>query len=1520
MPTKFVQFLSSIVVLCCLLSVDNTQARSQFGTNALLEGKLSQSTVTSIVEDKYGFLWIGTADGLNRFDGYSVKVFNKQNSKLPNTRIMDLDIDQRGDLWIATQNGLALFQQNTGTIINFYHNAQEPFSIADNFVSSLAIDPKGGVWVGTYSGPSYYDPEINGFSTLPIMQSRRVPADLSEVANIIVDSQQRVWLVTTQGDLALYNPGLKQFEIIENKKFGNLGNVISLVETPDSNLWLLSTTVGLVEFDVESKQFISKKNTEIGLKSNGLTLNSLYFDHEQRLWIGTQSQGIYTLKDGRVVNHHIYGKPGAVGSNNINVLYQDSSEILWVGSSFYLNKINPHAINFVHLDHKYSETGTLKGDVIFSLLASSYDTLLVGGDFSGLTVLKNTAQGMESVDINLPQQLEGESINKLLEIGAGRHWLIAENSVWKFDELNLSFELIYQTTQPSDYLITATYDGEYLWIGTKQGLWRLNKDNSVKKYNLMDINYEKGNRINVLLQDDNPDYLWIGSDSGVYRFSKSSGSFISLGGLFTDLPPEAEDAIYALIIDEESRLWVGTFGNGLIVVDLISQQHTILNNAVSSLHETVYSLLKDDSNTIWAGTGGGLYRISTDDFSMTEFSITEGQPIIEFNAGAMAKGRQGNLFFGGMNGVIYFNPQDYTKDEKAPAPVITDILVNNHSIVVDEEYRKRLSKPANIADKVVIYPEDTAVSFNFSGFNYKDPWSNRFRYKLEGYDEKWTETDAQSRRVTYTNLRPGNYEFKVNAANKDGLWSEQPATIMVEVKTLALLSPLAYTAYGFILGLVILAFSYLIWARMRERQSAATQLAESEERLKLSLWGSGDELWDWRVDTGALHLSNEWPYDFPRDGIRSGYSMANSNIHPNDLPYVKQALNAHLSGKSLHFESTYRISNERGGWIWVLDRGKVVVRDDEKKPLRMAGTLKNISDLKDTEQQLSMVVKSFDNISDAVWILDESYSYIAINKAYTKITGYESEEVIGHPIHESSIVNAPESFADELKDILINEGSWSGELEAIRKNGQPYPIEINIDVVQDGDGNIINYVGVFSDITFRKKAEKELRRLATVDQLTGLRNRNSFKQRFEELLASSSEQDQHALLFIDLDNFKRINDSLGHGIGDELLTSVAQALLKITEDNHGIVARLGGDEFTVVLANVETWSQPAKYAQTILEFFAKPLSLSNAEVVVSPSIGIVMYPENGESAEELLKNADMAMYYAKKKGKNTYQFYTRQMNEQAQLRINLESELRQAIDKDEFVVFYQPKVCLKSGAITSMEALVRWRNPNRGLVMPGEFIPLAEEAGYIIPISQKVIEKTCLQLRDWKNRGIYEGKIAVNLSAVQFYHENLWETVKNALHIAKIEATSLEFEITEGMVMQDLAHSIQQMRTLKEMGISLSLDDFGVGYSSLGNLKDFPIDILKIDRSFVWDLEDSERDRKLVASIVTLAHNLGIRVVAEGVETRAQVEALREMECEEIQGYIFSKPVLPGEMEAMLTNDGLTLDKVLQELEEEEED
>ena len=1508
------QLLIFLIILSSLFAGYDVLATQQRLKPISIEEQLSQSVVTAVVEDKQGFLWIGTEDGLNRFDGYKVKIFNKHNSNLSHNSINDLLIDNNGDLWIATENGVNLFQQETGKIINYNHNPIEPFSVADDYVVSLAKDDKGGIWVGTYNGPSYFDPTLQGFKTFPLMINRRINASVKEVRKILVDNQQVVWLITTRGELARFHPTRARFELVKDIETEPLGIVRDISISPQETLWISAADHGIVEYNPKSNSFEPISFKEMGLDLKELHPTDILFDNTS-LWIGTVKDGLFSINlSDNSYHQYQYGLPGASNSDRINDLFKDSSGIIWVGTSAYLNKINPNSIIFNHLYYEPEQKISLVDNSSFSLLATNNNYLLVGGEAGGVSTFKyNESQLLAPVEVLIPEELAQESVTSMIEVDYNLIWIVTFTDIWAYDLEQQSIKKITGLNPTKQEFLSALKIGENIWLGTSNGLWQLDKKANVKKYKIIDLDFHRDNRINVI-KADGTNGLWVGTESGVFNYEFSRQKFIPLSQIIEDTPDTLQDTVMSLSLDDRNRLWVGTYGNGLVVIDFVEKNSRSFNSTTSGLHNTIYSIEKDRNNFLWLATGKGLFRIDPKDFSVSHFSLSEDQPIIEFNSTSSTIDKYGNLYFGGVNGVVYFKGETYQTDRRAPLPVITEVTVNNDNVVVGEEKYPRLEKPINLAKKVVFYPQDTAISFEFSGLNFIDSRNNRYRYFLQGYDEKWTETDARSRKATYTNLQPDTYTFRVNASNKDGVWSEQEATIEVVVKTGTWQSPLAYAVYGFVLGLIILAFSYLAWTRARERRLAAYQLAQSEERLKLSLWGSGDELWDWQIVSGALHLSNEWQYDFPRDGIRSGYSMANSNIHHNDLPYVRQSLHSHLSGKSRHYESTYRISDENGGWVWVLDRGKVVSRDENNKALRMAGTLKNITELKNTEQQLSMIVKSFDNISDAVWILDEDFTYIAVNKAFTHITGFAEEEVIGKIMKVNAIQQVTDEYFDDLRDNLNSNSRWHGELDAIRKSGQVYPIEINIDVVRDNDGNILNYVGVFSDITFRKKAEKELLRLATVDQLTGLKNRTSFRQQIEKIISKSKKNSQHALLFIDLDNFKRINDSLGHGIGDELLTNVAQILEEIEQKNKGVVARLGGDEFTILLQDVETWNQPAKVAQAILERFSRPLILSTAEVVVSPSIGIVMYPENGDNAEDLLKNADTAMYYAKKKGKNTYQFYTKQMNEQAKMRLTLESELRQAIEKDEFVVFYQPKISLQTGDITGLEALIRWRNPNRGLVLPNEFIPLAEEVGFIIPISQKVIEKTCLQIRDWQNRGLFKGKVAVNLSAIQFYHENLWETVKNALHIAKIKADSLEFEITEGMVMEDLSHSIQQMRTLQEMGISLALDDFGVGYSSLGNLKDFPINTLKIDRSFVWDLEESERDRNLVSSIITLAHNLDIKVVAEGVENAYQASLLKEMGCEEIQGFLFSKPVPPWEIESMLLNPKVDLKDLFEDI------
>ncbi len=447
----------------------------------------------------------------------------------------------------------------------------------------------------------------------------------------------------------------------------------------------------------------------------------------------------------------------------------------------------------------------------------------------------------------------------------------------------------------------------------------------------------------------------------------------------------------------------------------------------------------------------------------------------------------------------------------------------------------------------------------------------------------------------------------------------------------------------------------------------------------------------------------------------------------------------------------------------------------------------------------------------------------------------------------------------------------------------------------------------------RKQAEERIRHLAHYDELTGLANRSMFSQRLSHALAQARRNGiQLAVLFIDLDRFKKINDTLGHEAGDSVLKEVAERLQGCLRESD-TVGRLGGDEFVALLEGIPQSMHCAEVAQKILAAVARPFAFDTQEFHLTASIGISTYPADSEDVQSLLKNADVAMYRAKELGKNNFQFYSAQMNIHTLERLALESSLRGALERNEFVLHYQPKIDIRSGRIIGMEALVRWQHPTKGLIPPMQFIPLAEETGLIVPIGEWVLRTACARNKSWQEQGLPPLRIAVNLSARQFAHENLLQDVARVLNETGLDAAFLELEITESMVMHDPEHAIELLNKLKAMGISISIDDFGTGYSSLSYLKRFPIDSVKIDRSFIKDLPLDGDDAAITQAIIAMAHGLKLKVIAEGAETGEQLSFLRAHKCDEMQGYYFSKP-LPEHEFILLVQNSIAAGAVLHRL------
>ena len=551
------------------------------------------------------------------------------------------------------------------------------------------------------------------------------------------------------------------------------------------------------------------------------------------------------------------------------------------------------------------------------------------------------------------------------------------------------------------------------------------------------------------------------------------------------------------------------------------------------------------------------------------------------------------------------------------------------------------------------------------------------------------------------------------------------------------------------------------------------------------------------------------------------------------------------------------------------------------------------------KNQLSMSARIFESSLDGIVVTDPETVIQMVNPAVFEITGYSPAEMIGRKTNMMQSHRHDRKFYQKMWDNLEKDGNWSGEIWNRKKNGEIYPQWLSITVIRDLWGRVTNYVGVFHDMSEMKRQQDELKYQASHDALTDLPNRHFFQYRLTDSMANASRHDEMlAILLLDLDNFKHVNDSLGHTTGDKLLQEVASRLIRRLGE-RGFVSRLGGDEFGILLENVENEEGAVKVAGLIYESLSRPFHLQTHDFFLTVSIGITFFPGDGHNPETLLKNSDMAMFRAKKRGGNSYEIFTPAMDREVTRRLTLESNLRRAIERDELMVYYQPKLDLVSGRIVSMEALVRWLKPDEGIISPAEFIPLAEKTGLILPLGKWVLQTAARQTKKWWDAG-YRLRVAVNLSPRQFQEENLLETVRVVLAETGLPPTGLELEITESVVMENEEVSLGLMAKMSAMGLHLALDDFGTGYSSLRYLKQFPINTLKIDKSFVDNVPGDDGSVAITSAIISMAKSLKMQVVAEGVETEEQLSFLRQLVCDEMQGYLFSPPVPAEKFSVML--------------------
>lgn len=720
---------------------------------------------------------------------------------------------------------------------------------------------------------------------------------------------------------------------------------------------------------------------------------------------------------------------------------------------------------------------------------------------------------------------------------------------------------------------------------------------------------------------------------------------------------------------------------------------------------------------------------------------------------------------------------------------------------------------------------------------------------------------------------------------------KQGAFIYYQQAALALIFTALMTIVSFLLMQSLYRKHQLTKLVTLKTQDLQTQLERHRSFIAASNTGS----WEYDQNTGQLSCSPEYlsmlGYE-PEELTEKDCNLEQlwtELLHPADKAAATQVFADYLKrhDHSL-YENQFRLRHKDGHWVWILSRGRSINSNGQQR--FMVGTHIDITARKQSELNTQLLARLFEQSSEGLLITNAAQEIVQVNKAFCEISGYQRAEVIGKDPRLLNSGRHDKNFYRAMWQAIDRQGSWKGEIWNRRKDGSIFPEWLSISKIENPDTAETFYIGLFRDISQYKEDEEQIRFLAQFDPLTKLPNRSLLLERTEQAIAHAKlTQNSLAMLFIDVDRFKQINDSLGHQIGDQLLIKIAHRLTNLCQEEDTL-CRLNSDEFVLLQLSADI-EKATTLAERILPAMLKPYKVAGHELVLSVSVGIALYPQDGHTFHEVYKHADIAMYRAKQLGRNTYCFFTTNMQEYHARHLLLENALRRAIEHGELSLVYQPQYSLTTHTLTGFEALLRWQHPELGFISPAEFIPLAETSGLMLPLGEWVISTALTQLATWQQHGYNHLVLAINLSPLQFRQPDLLPLLQEQLHKLHIPATNIELEITESAMMDDPVQAEALIEQFHRIGINVAIDDFGTGYSSLSYLKRFALNKLKIDQSFIRDILDDADDRAIVNAIINMAKSLELKTIAEGVETAAQQQLLQEMGCDDIQGYFYSKPL-----------------------------
>ncbi|WP_282166438.1 EAL domain-containing protein [Shewanella japonica] len=1458
---QFLSFIFLTILFCNQASAVNVVQRLFNAQDGLIN-----YSINDITFDDYGYVWLATQQGLYRVSSSAIRRIDQPNSAdaLSYQNIKLLIKVGKNHLLLNSNFSLTLYDISTNQFSDLLIDS--PDSFYNDPISGYTRLANGSVVLLTNAGRVLLlDNEslqltllhsldenvawnsIHQWADNTFLYSNSLAIELRDaqgallsqidwdikntfIRGLFIDSKDDIWVYSNKG-LFLVDIDKKTINRMAIAPF----NIHQLVEDKQGSLWM-STTSGLFSWQPHTDEIKSYKE-ELKRDADIDYIDDVAVDQHGLIWLGGSGEGL---------------------------------ALLALKPDFLLDYFNKAS--------KYK----LVDEMIWSVFAQG-DKLWLGGD-GGLNIVdKQTV----SSSLHLPNGFQAsDSVYSLSELESQYVSLATTNGVFVYDK-DTNNEVDFSTFAPnSDGLrgsqLFTSYndpliDGR-IWWGTfdKVHYWQPGLTD-IKQISIFNEG-ERNTRTSISsVYRDDENTLWVGGDKYL-GYLTNQNQLNSLSDILVREYPNA--SVNNINQVDDDTLWLGTYQEGLLRFNTKTHDIESMNKLWGLDCSTVYFIQQTDRYNL-IGCESILIRHDPLKDAVDVFSVNDGFTASEFNEAASFYDPKAGLYIGSPDGAMLVDVDKLEHRSQSH-----DISLESISVFYDDQTELYL-----LPDSFnTVRPDAKLISFQMTTFDYIDtaPISIKYRLVLDGSAKKpnYILLEGQTQ-VNIADLNAGVYTLEL-LHKQQGIWSTEPFQFQFKVNEYWWASQ--WFKMLVLLIVLLTAFTSVVLRQKQVRRvlKINTALRESEDKLRQSLRGSDSDLWEWNSHSNSILFEN-------KAGILGAKSQL-SYLVP-DLPIIdedKEGVTRHwmdlLKGKQESIDIEFRYTRAAGILGWLRIRGRAVkVNDETGQVEKVAGIYTEVTEQRELQSEIDLLAKAFENTSEGMLILDAKKHIKVINAAANNLVGAEEEQLIGQPFESLLHKSNPENDIDVLK---LVEGIWNGELTFIRQPNDKFPVWANISVMTDKHQVIQHYVVVFSDITLRKQNELNLRNLANNDVLTGLSNRSMFNRQLARITSGAHNANERlALLFLDLDRFKHVNDSYGHSMGDALLVEAAKRIQRSVGSEH-LVCRFGGDEFVILLRQVESIDEINLVAEKVLKQIAAPFRLFSREFFVSTSIGISMWPEDTLDPETLIKNADLAMYHAKEEGRGNFQYYSAERNAEAQYHLWIESELRKAIENNELQLYYQPQIdILRGDKFIGMEALIRWQHPEKGFIRPDVFIKVAESCGLIIDIDRWVLRQACTDGARWHALHDEHFQLSVNVSAVQFRQVDFIDSLKTMLADTGMPPQCLAVEITEGVLMKELQVANAHLAQLKALGIEVAIDDFGTGYSSLAYLRNFEVNTLKIDRSFLIDIVNNEADQAIVSSIIELARNLKLHVVAEGIESYDQMEQVFSRGCYIIQGYYFAKPM-----------------------------